>query len=63
MFIFNVAFNNDFRCFLLFFQLYFFHNIVSAEIIFLYFLNLYFLICQQILFYFILYILPWIELN
>ena len=63
MFIFNV----DFRCwfsmlflmmifavFLLFFRLYFFHNIVSAEVIFLYFFNFYFLICRQILFYFLL---------
>ena len=38
MLIFNVAFNNDFHCiFFIFFRLYFFHNIVSAEIIFLYY--------------------------
>ena len=56
MLIFNVVFNNDFQClfFIIFFRVYFFHNIVSAEIIFLYSLIFYFLICQQILFYFIL---------
>ena len=43
-----------FAVFLLFFRLYFFHNIVSTEVIFLYFFNFYFLICRQILFYFIL---------
>ena len=54
MLIFNVVFNNDFRCFFIIFSIIFFHNIVSAEIIFI-FLNFYFLICRKkILFYFIL---------
>ena len=39
---------------LLLFRVYFFHNIVSAEIIFLSLFIFYFLICQKILFYFIL---------
>ena len=39
-----------FAVFSLFFRLYFFHNIVSAEIIFLYFFIFYFLICRQILY-------------
>ena len=55
MLIFNVVFNNDFRCFFYyFFDYIFFIILLALKLFFFIFFIFYFLICRQILFYFIL---------